>query len=321
MSVDKHMTDVSAHNYGHEAQFDDYFALLKPRVMSLVVFTAAVGLLVAPVHVNPVIGFASILFIALGAGASGALNMWWDADIDAVMKRTVGRPVPDGRVTPKNAMILGLWLSVIAVGMLGLTANYFAAGLLAFTIFFYAVVYTMWLKRWTPQNIVIGGAAGAFPPMVGWAVATGGVNLESVLMFALIFVWTPPHFWALSLFMNDDYTKAGVPMLTVTHGTKVTRNNILGYTLVLMVVALATAFTSIGGPIYLITAVVLNALFLRGAFGLWKRADDAATADKYAAERKFFRLSLIYLFAHFAALLVDAALRGFAFMPHLPVVF
>lgn len=315
------MSDVTANDYGHEAEFEDYFALLKPRVMSLVVFTAAVGLLVAPIGVNPVIGFASILFIALGAGASGALNMWWDADIDAVMKRTVGRPVPDGRVTPKNAMILGLWLSVIAVGMLAITANFFAAGLLAFTIFFYAVVYTMWLKRWTPQNIVIGGAAGAFPPMVGWAAATGGVSIESVLMFALIFVWTPPHFWALSLFMNDDYTKAGVPMLTVTHGKRVTRNNILGYTVLLAAVAVVTAFTSIGGPVYLLTALVLNAMFLRGAYGLWRREEAAAMADKYADERKFFRLSLVYLFAHFAALLVDAALRGFSFMPQLPVVF
>nr|WP_325249641.1 heme o synthase [Amylibacter sp.] len=315
------MSDVTVNDYGHDAQFDDYFALLKPRVMSLVVFTAAVGLLVAPVGVNPVIGFASILFIALGAGASGALNMWWDADIDAVMKRTVKRPVPDGRVTPKNAMILGLWLSVLAVGMLALTANFFAAGLLAFTIFFYAVVYTMFLKRSTPQNIVIGGAAGAFPPMVGWAVATGGVSVESVMMFALIFVWTPPHFWALSLFMNDDYSKAGVPMLTVTHGTQVTRNNILGYTVLLALVAIGTAFTSIGGPVYLAVALILNGLFLRGAFALWRREDAAAEADKYAAERKFFRLSLVYLFAHFAALLVDAGLRGFAFMPQLPVIF
>jgi protoheme IX farnesyltransferase len=314
------MSDATTHSYEQDSQFDDYFALLKPRVMSLVVFTAAVGLLVAPVGVNPVIGFASILFIALGAGASGALNMWWDADIDAIMKRTVKRPVPDGRVTPKNAMIVGLWLSVIAVGMLALTANWFAAGLLAFTIFFYAVIYTMWLKRWTPQNIVIGGAAGAFPPMVGWAVATGGVSVESVAMFMLIFIWTPPHFWALSLFMNDDYSNAGVPMLTVTHGTRVTRNNILGYTIVLFVVAVATAFTGIGGPIYLATAAVLNVLFLIGAVKLWKRTDTQADGDKYAAERKFFRLSLVYLFASFAALLGDAMLRKFDLLNAWPVM-
>ena len=314
------MSDATANDYGQDSQFDDYFALLKPRVMSLVVFTAAVGLLVAPVGVNPIIGFASILFIALGAGASGALNMWWDADIDAIMKRTVKRPVPDGRVTPKNAMIVGLWLSVIAVGMLALTANFFAAGLLAFTIFFYAVVYTMWLKRWTPQNIVIGGASGAFPPMVGWAVATGGISVESVAMFMLIFIWTPPHFWALSLFMNDDYTRAGVPMLPVTHGTRVTRNNILGYTVLLFVVAIATAFTGIGGPIYLATAVILNVLFLIGAMKLWKRTDAQADDDNFAAERKFFRLSLVYLFASFAALLGDAVLRGFDLLNTWPVV-
>ena len=318
--MDNPVSDATANDYGQDSQFDDYFALLKPRVMSLVVFTAAVGLLVAPVGVNPIIGFASILFIALGAGASGALNMWWDADIDAIMKRTVKRPVPDGRVTPKNAMIVGLWLSVIAVGMLALTANWFAAALLAFTIFFYAVVYTMWLKRWTPQNIVIGGAAGAFPPMVGWAVATGGISIESVAMFMLIFIWTPPHFWALSLFMNDDYTNAGVPMLTVTHGTRVTRNNILGYTVLLFVVAISTAFTGIGGPIYLATAMILNVLFLIGAVKLWKRTDAQADGDKYAAERKFFRLSLVYLFASFAALLGDAVLRGFDLLNAWPVV-
>lgn len=304
-----------------EAQFEDYFALLKPRVMSLVVFTAAVGLLVAPSGVNPVIGFASILFIALGAGASGALNMWWDADIDAVMQRTANRPVPDGRVRPRDALVLGLWLSVIAVGMLALTANFFAAGLLAFTIFFYAVVYTMWLKRWTPQNIVIGGAAGAFPPMVGWAVATGGVSVESVLMFALIFVWTPPHFWALALFMNDDYSRAGVPMLTVTHGRRVTRNNILGYTVVLAGVALATGLSGIGGPLYLVTALVLNTMFVLGAVHLWRRGDAAAQADNYRAERRFFRLSLAYLFLHFAALLGDATLRSAGLLDAWPQVF
>ena len=309
------MSNVSLNTQPDEAQFDDYFALLKPRVMSLVVFTAAVGLLVAPVSVNPVIAFASVLFIALGAGASGALNMWWDADIDAVMKRTVGRPVPSGRVTPSNAMIMGLWLSFIAVGMLAITANLFAAGLLAFTIFFYAVIYTMWLKRSTPQNIVIGGAAGALPPMVGWAVATGGVSVESILMFALIFIWTPPHFWALALFMNDDYTKAGVPMLTVTHGPRVTRNQILGYTVILTLAAGTLALTSIGGPVYLLVAVVLNALFLRGAVAIWRRDEDAAVADDFALERKFFRLSLVYLFVHFAALACDAALRTLHVVP------
>ncbi len=307
------MADASVIETGHEADFGDYVALLKPRVMSLVVFTALVGLLVAPVSVNPVIGFASILFIAIGGGASGALNMWWDADIDAVMKRTQGRPVPSGRVTGNNAMIFGLWLSVIAVLMLGLTANYLAAGLLAFTIFFYAVVYTMWLKRSTPQNIVIGGAAGAFPPMIGWAVATGSVGIESILMFALIFMWTPPHFWALALFMNQDYSKAGVPMLTVTHGKRVTRNHILVYTIALVPFALAIAFTSIGGPLYFAVSLVLNALFLKGAYDIWKRQEEQAETDNYATERKVFRISLYYLFLHFALLLVEATVKGFGY--------
>ena len=294
-----------------DASFGDYFALLKPRVMSLVVFTALVGLLVAPVSVHPFVAFASILFIALGGGASGALNMWWDADIDAEMRRTRARPVPAGRVQPGEALAIGVGLSGISVVMLGLAANWLAAGLLAFTIFFYAVVYTIWLKRSTPQNIVIGGAAGAFPPMIGWAVATGGVSVESVLMFMLTFMWTPPHFWALALFMNDDYTRAGVPMLTVTHGRKATRTHILVYTLLLLPVAIGIGFTSIGGPVYLAAAVVLNAIFVIGALRLWRRDEDQAAADKYAAEKRFFRFSLLYLFLHFTALLAEATLRSF----------
>ncbi len=304
--TDASITQQSAQD---EASFGDYVALLKPRVMSLVVFTALVGLLAAPVAVHPMIGFASILFIAVGAGASGALNMWWDADIDAVMKRTAKRPVPAGKVTAQEALGVGVALSGFAVIMLALAANLVAAGLLAFTILFYAVVYTMWLKRWTPQNIVIGGAAGAFPPMIGWAVATGGIGLEPVLMFLIIFIWTPPHFWALALFMNADYEKAGVPMLTVTHGRRVTRNHILAYTLLLAPLAVGTAFTSIGGPFYLVVAVVLNALFLLGAFRIWRRDEDVSQADKYKVEKSFFGLSLLYLFLHFGALLAEAALR------------
>ncbi|MBC7138392.1 MAG: protoheme IX farnesyltransferase [Defluviimonas sp.] len=305
------MSDATALDHGPEAQFGDYVALLKPRVMSLVVFTALVGLLVAPVGVHPMVAFASILFIALGGGASGALNMWYDADIDRVMRRTQGRPVPAGKIAAGDALGLGLALSGISVVMLGLASNLFAAGLLAFTIFFYAVVYTIWLKRSTPQNIVIGGAAGAFPPMIGWAVATGGVGIESVLMFALIFMWTPPHFWALALFMKDDYSNAGVPMLTVTHGRRVTRSHILAYTLALAPVALALGFTPIGGPVYLAVAAVLNAGFIRGAWRIRARSEDAALADGYAAEKAFFRFSLAYLFLHFGALLAQAALRPY----------
>ncbi len=305
------MTDTNVTTFEREAGFGDYVALLKPRVMSLVVFTALVGLLVAPVAVHPVVALSSIVFIAVGAGASGALNMWWDADIDAVMRRTSRRPIPAGRVAPDEALAIGVALSGLSVTLLALAANLLAAGLLAFTIFFYAVVYSMWLKRWTPQNIVIGGAAGAFPPVIGWAVATGGVSVEAVLMFALIFMWTPPHFWALALFMRGDYDAAGVPMLTVTHGRRVTRNHILAYTVLLVPVALGLGLTGIGGPAYLATALVMNALFLSGAVTVWRRDETAAEADGYRAEKRLFRVSLYYLFAHFSALLADAVLCAY----------
>jgi protoheme IX farnesyltransferase len=308
------MTDTTAYQGAtvsqHEPGFGDYVQLLKPRVMSLVVFTALVGLLVAPVGLHPVEAFSAILFIALGAGASGALNMWWDADIDAVMKRTARRPVPAGKVQAGEALAVGLALSGISVVMLWLATNWVAAALLAFTIFFYAVVYSMWLKRSTPQNIVIGGAAGAFPPMIGWVAATGSVSVEAFLMFALIFMWTPPHFWALALFMKEDYHTAGVPMLTVTHGRKATRTHILIYTLLLVPVALGAALTSIGGPLTLAVAVVLNAWFVIGALRIWRRDEAVAEADKYAVEKAFFRFSLLYLFLHFAAFLVELALKS-----------
>ncbi len=307
------MSDASLNTQAqpHEAGFGDYFALLKPRVMSLVVFTAMVGLLAAPIGVHPVIAFSSILFIAVGGGASGALNMWWDADIDAVMKRTQSRPIPSGRVSRDEAFAIGITLSVFACIMLALASNIFAGALLAFTIFFYVVIYTMWLKRWTPQNIVIGGAAGAFPPMIGWAVATGGVSVESVLMFTLTFMWTPPHFWALCLFMKSDYKDAGVPMLHVTHGRRATRSHILVYTILLAIVAIGMAFTDIGGPIYLTVALVLNGLFLAGAISIWRRDEAGAEADKYKREKSFFGLSLLYLFLHFGAILAEATLAPY----------
>ncbi|MFU1477670.1 heme o synthase [Roseovarius sp. C7] len=308
------MSDASLHaseSGTGEAGFGDYFALLKPRVMSLVVFTAFVGLLAAPVPVHPVVGFAAILFIAVGGGASGALNMWWDADIDRVMKRTQSRPIPAGKVTEGEAFGFGITLAVMSVIMLALAANLMAAAILAFTIFFYVVIYSMWLKRWTPQNIVIGGAAGAFPPMIGWAVATGGISVESVLMFALIFMWTPPHFWALALFMKSDYENAGVPMLTVTHGRKSTRKHILVYTLLLVPVALAVGVTSIGGPLYMAVAVLLNLAFLKGAWDIWRRDEEAAQADQYRTEKRVFALSLLYLFGHFLAILAEAMLGRF----------
>ncbi len=292
-----------------DAEFGDYFELLKPRVMRLVVFTALVGLLAAPQTVHPVIALSSIICIAIGAGASGALNMWWDADIDAVMRRTVGRPIPSGRVTADEALAIGIALSAGSVLLLGLFANWLAGGLLAFTIFFYVIIYSMWLKRTTPQNIVIGGAAGAFPPVIGWIVATGSVSLEPVLMFLLIFLWTPPHFWALALFRNQDYQNADVPMLPVVAGERVTRVHILAYTAALLPLAILPAFTSIGGWLYLAVAVVLNLVFAYGAWRVFRRDEAAAQADGYKVEKRFFAFSILYLFAHFAALLAEAVLR------------
>ncbi len=296
-----------------EAEFGDYIALLKPRVMSLVVFTALAGLVVAPVPIHPFIGFVAILCIAVGAGASGALNMWWDADIDARMRRTAKRPIPAGKVAPQEALGLGLTLSGFSVVLLWLATNLAAAALLAFTIFFYAVVYSMWLKRATPQNIVIGGAAGAFPPVIGWVVATGSLSVEAALMFALIFMWTPPHFWALALFVRSDYGDAGVPMLTETHGRPATRNHILVYTLFLIPVAVGIGFTSIGGPVYIAASLFLNARFLWWAWAVWRRDEAQAEADNYGAEKKLFRVSLSYLFLHFGALMAEAGLRAAGF--------
>ncbi|ARO13917.1 putative protoheme IX farnesyltransferase [Ketogulonicigenium robustum] len=294
-----------------EAGFGDYFALLKPRVMPLSIFTAFVGMVVAPGGVHPFIGFVAVLCIAVGAGAAGALNMWWDSDIDAIMRRTRNRPIPAGRVQRGEALGLGLTLASFAVVMLYLATNWVAAALLAFTIFFYVVIYSIWIKRRTPQNIVIGGAAGAFPPMVGWAVVTGGVSLESMLLFMLIFMWTPPHFWALDLFVKGDYANARVPMMTATRGQRATRNHILAYAILLVPFALAVAFTSIGGPAYLLVSLWLNVRFVLAARTVWLRNEADSVADNYAGERKLFRLSLSYLFLHFGVLLLEAVLRGF----------
>lgn len=293
-----------------DAPLRDYVALLKPRVMSLVVFTAAVGMLAAPGALHPIIGLAAILCIAVGAGASGALNMWYDADIDARMRRTAGRPVPSGRVGADEALALGVGLGLLSVLTLFLFANPLSAGLLAVTIVFYAVVYTMWLKRLTPQNIVIGGAAGAIPPVIGWAVVSGGVSVEPLLMFAIIFLWTPPHFWALALFTKGDYAAAGVPMMTVTAGPARTRRLVLYYAAALVPVALATAFTSAGGPVYLLAALVLNLQFLRQSWQVAWRDQAAADTDGFVVEKRLFRLSLLYLFGHFLALLAEAGLRA-----------
>jgi len=304
------VTDFSTAQIGNvarsaEPEFRDFVSLLKPRVMSLVVFTAFAGLIAAPVSVHPAVALASLICIAVGAGASGALNMWWDADIDAVMSRTRRRPIPSGVVAPGEALSLGLGLALISVLMLSIFANPLAAGLLAFTIFFYAVVYTMWLKRSTPQNIVIGGAAGAFPPMIAWAAAAGEISTASVLMFLVIFTWTPPHFWALALFRNEDYARIGVPMMPVVAGETSTRWQILAYTLLLVPVSIAPAFTVAGGPVYLTVALIANTVFLGRACIVALRRQEAARIDGYRAEKKLFGVSILYLFALFSAFILD----------------
>lgn len=287
------------------SQVGDYVTLLKPRVMSLVIFTALVGLFVAPGGLHPVLAGTAILAIAIGAGASGALNMWYDRDIDRVMSRTRNRPLPRGRITEEEVLVFGLTLSAMSVATLGLATNWLAAGLLAFTIFFYAVIYTVWLKRSTPQNIVIGGAAGAFPPMIGWAAVTGQVGIEAWVMFAIIFLWTPPHFWALALFKKGDYEAAGVPMLPNVAGERATQNQILIYSVVLVASGIAPLFVGMAGWLYGVVAVGLGAWFLWLAFDLW-RASEKDRMKKIA--RSLFRFSLYYLFVLFVALAADHAL-------------
>ncbi len=288
----------------------DYVALLKPRVMSLVVFTAFVGMAIAPVGLNPVIGFEALLAIAVGAGASGALNMWYDADIDAVMRRTMKRPVPAGRLTAGEALGFGLPLAIGSVVFLGLATNVVAAGLLAFTIAFYVIVYTMWLKRSTPQNIVIGGAAGALPPMVGWAAVTGGIGLESLSLFLIIFLWTPPHFWALSLYKCEDYAKAGVPMLPVVAGEASTKRHILAYAVVLTVVAaLLPPLVGVTSWTYAVIAGGLGVVFVWLAWAVFRM--PAGDTAKLPA-RRLFTFSLLYLFLLFAVILAEKGLTGIA---------
>ena len=282
----------------------DYFALLKPSVMSLVVFTAFVGMLLAPGGVNPVIGVITVLCIALGAGGSASLNMWYDADIDAVMSRTLNRPIPSGRVTREGAFGVGIVLSVFSVFTLGLAANWIAAGLLAFTIFFYTVIYTVWLKRSTPQNIVIGGAAGAFPPMVAWAAVTGTISLDSVILFAIIFLWTPPHFWALALYKQSDYGAVGIPMLPNVAGDAVTKNHIVAYSVVLVASTVLPVVTGMSGLLYGAAAVLSGAVFLGLAVKLWRRNGT----EMRRTARSLFAYSLSYLFLIFLALLVDHVL-------------
>ena len=283
------------------ARVEDYFALLKPRVMSLVVFTAIIGLLLAPGGINPVVGFIAILCIAIGAGGSGALNMWYDADIDRVMSRTANRPIPAGRVSREEALTLGLVCSGFSVMILGLATNWVAAALLAFTIFFYAVIYTMWLKRSTPQNIVIGGAAGAFPPMIGWAAVTGDITLPSIVLFLIIFLWTPPHFWALALYKQGDYGAAGIPMLPNVAGEHATKVQILAYSVILVATSLVPSFIGMSGWLYALVASVTGLSFVYLALRLFR--SEGPGMKKVA--RSLFTYSLSYLAVIFFALLTD----------------
>ncbi len=296
---------VSPQTTGGEVQ--DYVALLKPRVMSLVVFTSVVGLALAPGPIHPFLGFVAVLAIAVGAGASGALNMWFDADIDGAMQRTAARPIPRGRVSKDEALALGVVLSAFSILVLGLATNWIAAGLLALTIGFYLFVYTMWLKRKTPQNIVIGGAAGAFPPMIGWTAVTGTVSLESIILFLIIFMWTPPHFWALALYRCRDYTRVGVPMLPVVEGPDSTRTHILVYSVILCAVSLLPAFIGLGGVLYLFASSALGAAFLYYAWQVYcVRHGDKA--DKTA--KRLFVFSIFYLFALYLVLLLEGIVPG-----------
>jgi heme o synthase len=299
--VDHHASELSPHI--SEATVGDYLALLKPRVMSLVIFTALVGIVMAPGHMHPVMAFTALLCIAVGAGASGALNMWYDRDIDALMTRTANRPIPLGRITASEALAFGMTLSFFSVFTLGILVNWSAAALLAFTIFFYVVIYTMWLKRSTPQNIVIGGAAGALPPVVGWVAATGTLAVEPLLLFAIIFLWTPPHFWALSLYRTDDFVRAKLPMLPVVAGSDATRLQILLYTIVLIAVAIAPWPLGYFGRAYGIVATVAGAAMLYFAVEVYRQRQGKAAA---AATRRLFSFSIVYLFVLFATLLIDA---------------
>jgi protoheme IX farnesyltransferase len=282
------------------AEVGDYIEILKPRVMSLVVFTGLVGLVLAPGHLNPVLAAVAVLCIAIGAGAAGAINMWYDRDIDAMMRRTAGRPLPAGRMTPGEALGFGAVLGVGAVLIMGLAINYVAAELLALTICFYVFVYTIWLKRRTPQNIVIGGAAGAFPPMIGWAAVTGDVGWGAIALFAIIFFWTPPHFWALSLYRTADYAAAGVPMLPVVAGPHETKSQMLLYTLVLWPVALAPSLLGVAGALYSTGALLLSAAFTAAAILVCRDTGERSA-------RRMFAFSLLYLFLIFSLLLVDHA--------------
>jgi heme o synthase len=289
------------------ATVGDYVALMKPRVMSLVVFTALVSLMIAPGQIHPMIGFTALLCIAVGAGAAGALNMWYDADIDALMNRTANRPIPRGRIAPGEAFAFGIVLAAFAVGVLGVLVSWLAAALLAFTIFFYVVVYTAWLKRRTPQNIVIGGAAGSLPPVIAWAAATGGISVEPSLLFLIIFFWTPPHFWALALVRVDDYARARLPMLPVVAGAEETRRQILRYSVALAPIGAAPWLLGYAQALYGVTALIAGALMVMFA---WRVRSNREGERAERAAHQLFGFSILYLFVLFAVLLIDARVVG-----------
>ena len=313
--LSSHLTDtdrgeqsaLSSHELGTEDDVRDWIALLKPRVMSLVVFTGLIGVLIAPGHLHPILAFTAVLCIAVAAGACGAINMWYDRDIDAIMRRTQNRPIPAGRIAAGGALGFGIVLAVASVVVMEVTVNRVAAGILALSIGFYVFIYTMWLKRRTPQNIVIGGAAGAFPPVIGWAAVTGSVDLIPIILFAIVFVWTPPHFWSLALWANDDYRRAGVPMLPVVAGAKETRKQIVLYSLLLVPLTLVPWYLGFSGAIYGIAAVLLGLGFLACVARVFTDKQDPAgvSLTNDAPARAAFKYSIVYLFVLFAALAVD----------------
>jgi protoheme IX farnesyltransferase len=283
-----------------EAGVGDFVALLKPRVMSLVVFTGFAGLVAAPGHLHPVLAVIAVLCIAVGAGAAGAINMWYDRDIDAIMTRTKDRPIPAGRMDPAETLAFGVVLSIGSVLTMALAVNFVAAALLGLSIAFYVFVYTMWLKRRTPQNIVIGGAAGAFPPMIGWAAVTGDVSLASISLFLIIFMWTPPHFWALALFRAGEYAKAGVPMLPVVAGRRETKRHILAYSALLVPLGTLPSLLGVTGYVYAVASVGLGLVFLAGAVAVWREDGDRAA-------KALFGYSILYLFLLYALIMIDRA--------------
>ena len=302
--VTKTAKNSALENDTKESSVEDFLSLLKPRVMSLAIFTSICGLFLAPTQMHPFFIFLSILCISIGAGASGAINMWYDQDIDGLMVRTQGRPIPQGKISALDALGFGVILALVSVLILGLAVNYFAAFLLFFSIFFYVFIYTIWLKRRTPQNIVIGGAAGAFPPVIGWACSTGDVSTFPLILFLIIFMWTPPHFWALALYKDIEYSKAKVPMLPVVKGKKTTKRQIMIYSIILFAVTILPFLFGFSGLLYLISALILNSYFCYLAFRLLKSYDD----DKLLYAPKLFKFSILYLYSIFSFLVIDMAL-------------